>query len=68
MTERKPIQISGDMVLCSDNTLWKLDGSWWEKLAPIPTDEEYEAQQDARLEWNNKYMEALYERGSWSKK
>jgi len=40
MTERKPIQISGDMVLCEDNTIWKYDGAWWVKLAPIPTDEE----------------------------
>ncbi len=58
MSERKPIQISGDMVLCSDNTLWKLDGSWWAKLAPIPTDEEYEEQRDARLEWEREWIKA----------
>lgn len=68
MTERTPIQISGNMVLCEDKTLWKHDGSWWVKLAPIPTDEEYEVQQEERLKWEKEWMEAQTERGEWSKK
>ena len=64
MTERKPIQISGDMVLCSDNTIWKLDGSWWEKLAPIPTDEEYEVLKQERLKWEREWMEAQTKRST----
>ena len=50
MTERTPIQISGDRVLCDDGTLWRWDNgdfmfgtsSGWVKLPPIPTDEQYE--------------------------
>ena len=62
MTERTPIQISGSMVLCEDKTIWKYDGPWWVKLAPIPTDEEYEAQQDARLEWEQKWIQSQLEK------
>ena len=46
MTERKPIQISSNYVLCDDFTLWKWESknwfSGWSKLPPIPNDEDYE--------------------------
>jgi hypothetical protein len=66
MTERTPIQISGDRVLCDDGTLWKYDGVWWVKLTPIPTDDEYEVQQEKRLKWERQWMEAQTKQGGWS--
>ena len=50
MTERTPIQISGNVVLCADGTLWRWCNedfmfgtpSGWVKLPPVPTDEQYE--------------------------
>ena len=67
MTEnRTPIQISGDMVLCEDKTIWKYDGAWWVKLAPIPTDEEYEVLKQSRHEWELELMKAQTEQGGWS--
>ena len=45
--DRTPKQISGDFVLCNDNTLWKwINGdlmvlSGWRKLPNIPSDDEY---------------------------
>jgi len=62
MTERKPIQISGDMVLCEDNTIWKYDGAWWVKLAHIPTDEEYEVLKQERLKWEREYIKSQLEK------
>ena len=45
--QRTPKQISGDMVLCEDGTIWKwitggLYKSGWFKLPPIPSNEQYE--------------------------
>jgi hypothetical protein len=63
MTEnRTPIQISGNRVLCDDGTLWKYDGAWWVKLAPIPTDEEYEVQKQERLEWEREWIKSQLEK------
>ena len=48
MTEHRiPKQISGDMVLCEDGTIWRWKPpgfykSGWIKLPPIPSDEQYE--------------------------
>ena len=68
MTERTPIQISGDMVLCEDKTIWKYDGAWWVKLAPIPTDEEYEVLKQERMKWEQEWIEVQREQGGWTKK
>ena len=65
MTERTPIQISENFVLCSDNTIWKWYGydiytgksGGWEKLPPIPTDEEYEKLQERKVEQITKTAE-----------
>jgi len=62
MTERKPIQISGDMVLCEDKTIWIYDGAWWVKLAPIPTDEEYEVLKQERLKWEREWIKSQLEK------
>ena len=52
MTERKPIQISSNYVLCDDSTLWKWESknwfSGWSKLPAIPNDEVYENEQKER--------------------
>ena len=66
MTERTPIQIADNLVLCEDKTLWKYDGAWWVKLAPIPTDEEYEVQKQERLEWEREWMEEQTKQGGWT--
>ena len=69
MTERTPIQIAGNMVLCEDKSLWKYDdGSWWVKLPPIPTDEEYEVLKQERLKWEREWMEAQTKQGGWRRK
>ena len=68
MTERTPIQIARNVVLCEDKTIWKYEGSWWVKLPPIPTDEEYEVLKQERLKWEREWMEAQTEQGGWSKK
>jgi hypothetical protein len=63
MTEnRTPIQISGDMVLCADKSLWKYDGAWWVKLAPIPTDEDYEVLKQERIEWEREWIKSQLEK------
>jgi hypothetical protein len=60
MTERKPIQISGNFVLCDDSTLWKWETtnwfSGWTKLPPIPNDEDYENEQKER---HKKFQERI---------
>jgi hypothetical protein len=55
------------VVLCEDKTIWKYEGSWWVKLPPIPTDEEYEVLKQERIEWEREWMEAQTEQG-WSRK
>jgi hypothetical protein len=62
MIERTPIQISGDMVLCNDKSLWKYDGAWWVKLAPIPTDEDYEVLKQERIEWEREWIKSQLEK------
>lgn len=57
MENRTPVQITEDMVLCSDNTLWKLSGRHWIKLPPIPSDEEYEKQVETRTKYFEKQTE-----------
>jgi hypothetical protein len=65
MTERTPIQISGNRVLCADGTLWKwCDGdfmfgtpSGWVKLPPVPTDEKYEVLTKDKVEKEREWME-----------
>jgi len=60
MTERKPVQISGNYVLCDDSTLWKWETtSWfsgWSKLPPIPNDEDYENEKKER---HKKFQERI---------
>lgn len=76
MTERTPIQISGDTVLCTDGTLWRWsDGyymfgtpSGWVKLPPIPSDEQYEILTKDRVEREKEWMAKLTEEGTWSRK
>ena len=60
MTERKPITVPKDFVLCEDGTMWKwvpassfdiyspFIPAHWSKLPNIPTDEEYEKQKEER--------------------
>lgn len=65
MTERTPIQISGDRVLCDDGTLWRWDNgdfmfgipSGWVKLPSIPTDEQYEILTKDKVEKEREWME-----------
>lgn len=72
MTEnRKPIQISDNRVLCDDGTIWSwsrgdlMTGSLsgWQKMPPIPTDEEYESfkqkQQQVSDQWHKKQLATL---------
>lgn len=67
---REPIQIGSDLILCADKTLWKWSNgdfmtgasSGWKKLPPIPTDEQYEVQQEQRLKWEEAWMEAQTKR------
>jgi hypothetical protein len=76
MTERTPIQISGNRVLCADGTLWKwCDGdfmfgtpSGWVKLPPVPTDEKYEVLKQERLKLELEWMEAQTKQGGWINK
>lgn len=62
MSNRQPDQISGDMVLCKDSTIWKYNGSYWDKLPPIPNDEEYESQQKGRKIWRDLEIKRMEER------
>lgn len=62
MTERNPLQITDNLVLCDDGTLWKYNGVSWIKIPPIPTDEEYEVQQEKRLKWEKQRIGAQTER------
>lgn len=60
MTERTPIQVPKDFVLCEDGTMWKWVPSYydkvsstsisahWSKIPNIPSDEEYEKQKEER--------------------
>jgi len=61
MMERKPIQISGNYVLCDDSTLWKWEStnwfSGWSKLPPIPNDDDYENEQKERDEKFKDYFD-----------
>ena len=65
MTERTPIQISGNRVLCADGTLWMwCDGdfmfgtlSGWVKLPHVPTDEQYEILTKDKVEKEREWME-----------
>ena len=68
--DRTPKQISGDFVLCNDNTLWKwINGdlmvlTGWRKLPNIPSDDEYEVLQKERQENEIKWMEAQCSSGT----
>ena len=62
MTERTPIQIADNLVLCADKSLWKYDGAWWVKLAPIPTDEDYEVLKQERIEWEREWIKSQLEK------
>ena len=60
MTEnRTPIQISGNLVLCEDKTLWELGRYGWVKLDPIPTDEEYDIMLQDRFKQQTEYLERI---------
>lgn len=72
MTEdRTPKQIGKDIVLCVDGTMWRWNTnlgffsciSGWEKLPPIPTDEDYEVLQQERMEADKEWIEKQTERG-----
>lgn len=65
---RKPTAISNNFVLCEDGTLWKWNKECsafynvpghWEKMIPIPDDEEYQKQCDFRIELYNEYCEKV---------
>lgn len=70
MTERKPIQVTKDFILCEDGTMWKWVPSYydkmasvtisayWSKLPNIPSDEEYEKQKEERDALWNKINDA----------
>jgi|694.fasta_scaffold00534_14 hypothetical protein len=68
---RTPKQIGNDIILCDDGTLWRWNTnlgfssyiSGWEKLPPIPTDEDYEVLQQERMEADRKWIEKQTERG-----
>jgi hypothetical protein len=76
MTERTPIQISGNRALCADGTLWMWsDGdfmcgtpSGWVKLPPIPTDEQYEIFTKDRVEKEREWIKKVTEKGGRIKK
>jgi hypothetical protein len=62
---RKPLTFSGNFAFCDDGTIWKYNPSSsgiyepfiparWIKLPPIPSDEEYEEQENKVKEtWDN---------------
>lgn len=71
MTEnRKPIQISDNKVLCDDGTIWTWNKgnimtcnmSGWQKMPPIPTDEEYESFKQKQEEINERWYENHFAR------
>lgn len=71
MTENRiPLQISDNRVLCNDGTIWSWSKgdlmagimSGWQKMPPIPTDEEYEDFKRKQKEINDRWYEAQLER------
>ena len=62
---RTPKQIGNNLVLCEDGTIWRWSSgdytlnsfSGWEKMPPIPTDEQYEIIKKDREERREKWME-----------
>jgi hypothetical protein len=68
MMTRTPIAISDNFVLCGDGTLWKWNKEssafynvpeHWERMIPIPDDEEYQKQCDFHKELYADYCEKL---------
>jgi hypothetical protein len=68
MMPRNPIAISDNFVLCEDGTIWRWNKrssafyyalEHWEKMIPIPDDEEYQKQCDFHKELYTDYCEKL---------